>query len=130
LERQISHVSPCESLSRPSATFSPNQHLGATNNNMAARGINKPFKPLTLKAPARPVDEAQETIILDSPPAKKRKLLIHDNRERPAAPIVSISASASAPRKPLLPVKNPAAYAEATAGPSEDSPEGYYTVLW
>lgn len=97
---------------------------------MAARGVYKPFKPLTLKAPAKPIIESQEVVVPDSPrPAKRRRLLIHDNNDGPSEPIVTISSAVAAPRKPLLPVKNPVAFAQATA-PTEYSPEGYYTVLW
>lgn len=97
---------------------------------MAARGVYKPFKPLTLKAPTKPTIESQDAVVLDSPPpAKRRRLLVHDNDDGPSAPIVTISAAVAPPRKPLLPVKNPGAYAQMTA-PAEHSPEGYYTVLW
>ncbi|PVH87000.1 hypothetical protein DL98DRAFT_481008 [Cadophora sp. DSE1049] len=91
----------------------------------------KPFKPPALKSAARPapIDDA----VPESPPrpAKKRKLLelrIEDSPPKKEA-VAPASSSVLAPRKPLIPVKNPVQVKPASETTSDYS-ESYYQVLW
>lgn len=62
-------------------------------------------------------------------PFKKRKLLVHIVEDSPPKKTAFVSAAASAPRKPLLLVKNPA-IPKPHADAASDGLEGYYLVLW
>ncbi|KAK0124492.1 helicase [Cadophora gregata] len=90
----------------------------------------KPFKPPALKSAARPVPN--DDAVPESPPrpAKKRKLLerrIGDSPPKKA--VASVSSGVLAPRKPLIPVKNPE-YLKSASEATSDPPESYYQVLW
>ncbi|KAL2074592.1 hypothetical protein VTL71DRAFT_8370 [Oculimacula yallundae] len=87
----------------------------------------KPFKPPAIKSAAKPT--ATEYSVPDSPPpAKRRKLLVHVIEDSPPKKAIA-SSSVLAPRKPLLPVKNPI-QAQPVEESSPDCPENYYQVLW
>lgn len=96
----------------------------------------KPFRPLTLKRsePKECVDltipESPTREHHSGPPPAKKRLLIHDVPAE-KSPIFTkpFSTPLSAPRKPLLTVRNPAA-AVSGRSDSNDGPEGYYLVLW
>jgi len=90
----------------------------------------KPFKPPALKSTATAA--ATDDAVPDSPPppAKRRKLLelrIEDSPPKKA--VAPVSSGVLAPRKPLIPVKNPVQVKPA-ADPASDYPESYYQVLW
>ncbi|KAJ5042784.1 uncharacterized protein L3040_004177 [Drepanopeziza brunnea f. sp. 'multigermtubi'] len=92
----------------------------------------KPFKPPRLKSVARPASiDVDDIEILESPPRpyKKRRLLEHIVEDSPPKKAPLTSSAVLAPRKPLLPVKNPL---EAKPRPESQagSPESYYMVLW
>lgn len=93
----------------------------------------KPFKP-----PLPRIVPKQEPIVLQSSddedevqprPYKKRKLLYRDVETIPDSPPRKSSSAVSAPRKPLLPVKNPV-QTRKVVEPSSEGLEGYYMVLW
>lgn len=96
----------------------------------------KPFKPLTFKRPETlstgNVPEASKRpieVIAESPPPKKRRLIhvVNDVEavETKIAQTKAATIALSAPRKPLVVVKNPA-----VAPSSKSCPEGYFLVLW
>ncbi|KAE8451950.1 hypothetical protein EG329_002114 [Mollisiaceae sp. DMI_Dod_QoI] len=94
----------------------------------------KPFRPPLLKnfAPKKPVEveripESDDES--DARPYKKRKLLVHVVEDSPPKKAVTASAGVSAPRKPLLVVKN-SSEPKSSLDSQDDYPEGYYMVLW
>ncbi|KAH7360721.1 SNF2 family N-terminal domain-containing protein [Rhexocercosporidium sp. MPI-PUGE-AT-0058] len=89
----------------------------------------KPFKPPALKVSNRPASNDDSVPDSPPPPAKRRKLLVHVIEDSPPKAIAPVSSGVLAPRKPLIPVKNPI---EATpvAESSSDCPQNYYQVLW
>jgi DNA repair and recombination protein RAD54B len=93
----------------------------------------KPFKPPLLKKIEQPVSVDLTTSDsepeIQHRPYKKRKLLIHDVEQKLTKTLPVASKAASAPRKPLLLVRNPNETKEPATSPPE-GPEGYYMVLW
>ncbi|TVY19385.1 DNA repair and recombination protein RAD54B [Lachnellula arida] len=97
------------------------------------REMFKPFKPPSLKvAPKREpivVESSDEEDGLKHRPYKKRKLLYVDVEKVPDSPRKKASSAVNAPRKPLLPVKNPIETKKSVDDGAEGL-EGYYIVLW
>ena len=93
----------------------------------------KPFKPPLLKNASQPkpivVDSSDEEDEIKPRPYKKRKLLYIDIEKVPASPPKKSSSGVNAPRKPLLPVKNPIESGKFVDDGAEGL-EGYYNVLW
>lgn len=95
--------------------------------------IMKPFKSPFLHGTPKesPIDlTASDQDDAQPPPYKKRRLLIHLVEESPPkGKAAAVSPAASAPRKPLLVVKNPVESKEPAAA-FTDGQEFYYNVLW
>jgi len=96
----------------------------------------KPFRPPQPKAAVPRVEKKPiDLTVSDSEddgqqrPYKKRKLLEHIP-ESPVKKVVVSSAAASAPRKPLLVVKNSLDANKGSESSTSEAPEGYYLVLW
>jgi DNA repair and recombination protein RAD54B len=90
----------------------------------------KPFKPPLLKSIARsedPISIPDSDSDQESRPAKKRKLLIVEEKSLPTK--APSSSAALAPRKPLLVVKN-LIETNKSADVQCEGPEGYYLILW
>jgi DNA repair and recombination protein RAD54B len=94
----------------------------------------KPFKPPLLKKVETPA--SVDLTASDSEPEvqhrqyKKRKLFIHTVEESLPKTLPQASQAVNAPRKPLLPVKNPIETKDASLSVPEECPEGYYMALW
>ncbi|RFU35781.1 hypothetical protein B7463_g588, partial [Scytalidium lignicola] len=90
----------------------------------------KPFKPPLIKNGPKAVltDPAEDDIVLGDRPTKKRRLIhvVEDSPPR-RLPLAS-SLATTAPRKPLIPVKN--APVVETASISSERGGAYYRVLW
>ncbi|CZT49781.1 probable RDH54 Protein required for mitotic diploid-specific recombination and repair and meiosis [Rhynchosporium secalis] len=89
----------------------------------------KPFKPPASRSVARPAP-TEDRVPDSPPPAKRRKLLSHVIEDSPPKKTIApASSGVLAPRKPLIPVKNPV-QAKPVDGSSSECPENYYMVLW
>jgi len=93
----------------------------------------KPFKPPLLKSAQKDkpivVDSEDDEDDIQVRPFKKRKLLYVDVDKVPDSPPKKSSSAVNAPRKPLLPVKNPTE-TKKSASDGAEGLEGYYMVLW
>jgi DNA repair and recombination protein RAD54B len=92
----------------------------------------KPFKPPLLKSVTKPkpiVVDSDDEDEIQPRPYKKRKLLYIDIEKVADSPPKKSSSAVSAPRKPLLPVKNPVETKKSVDDGAERL-EGYYMVLW
>lgn len=90
----------------------------------------KPFKPPALKNTAGPAPSDDSVPDSPPPPAKRRKLLVHAIEDSsPKKAVAPVSSGVLAPRKPLIPVKNPVPV-KPIAEASSEHPENYYLVLW
>ncbi|TVY82311.1 DNA repair and recombination protein RAD54B [Lachnellula suecica] len=93
----------------------------------------KPFKPPLLKSVAKPkaivIESSDDEDEIQARPAKKRKLLYVDIDKVEDSPPRKSSSAVHAPRKPLLPVKNPVETKQ-SANDEAEGLEGFYNVLW
>ncbi|KAF4637889.1 hypothetical protein G7Y89_g181 [Cudoniella acicularis] len=94
----------------------------------------KPFKPPLLKSAAKPTSvdltESDKEGELHPRPSKKRRLIhVVEDSPPPSKGLPASSSAVIAPRKPLIPVKNPTDTKQ-SVDQLTDGLEGYYIVLW